>query len=93
MSGDITVYIDDYVITVRITYYVVVPPWKGSAQTCDNDMDFYGYTDMEYDIIEISHEESGANKTGDDMDLPDEISRSELDELIHKEIKEAKDDY
>jgi hypothetical protein len=34
----------------EITYYNHVEPWSGSAYTCPSDMDYYGYTDVEFQL-------------------------------------------
>lgn len=36
----------------RVTTYRVVPPWKGSAMTAPSDMDYYGYTEIEYELLD-----------------------------------------
>lgn len=35
-----------------VTYFHHQPPWRGSAHTCDSDMDYYGYTELEYDVLD-----------------------------------------
>ncbi len=37
---------------IQIDTYVNVKPWKGSAHTCDNSDDFYGYTDIEFTVLD-----------------------------------------
>ena len=36
----------------RVTSYRVVKPWKGSALTAPSDMDYHGYTTMEYELFD-----------------------------------------
>ncbi len=36
----------------RVTTYKVVPPWKGSALTAPSDMDYHGYTEVEFDLLD-----------------------------------------
>lgn len=36
----------------KVTYYNKVKPWRGSAQTCDSDWDYYGYTEIEFDVLD-----------------------------------------
>lgn len=37
---------------IGVTYFHYQPPWRGSAQTCDSDLDYYGYTELEYDVLD-----------------------------------------
>lgn len=37
---------------IGVTYFHYQPPWRGSAQTCDSDWDYYGYTELEYDVLD-----------------------------------------
>ena len=36
----------------RATYHYHQAPHKGSAHTCDSDMDFYGYDDLAFDVLD-----------------------------------------
>lgn len=36
----------------EVTTYNVVPPWKGSVMTAPSDLDYYGYTELEYTICD-----------------------------------------
>jgi hypothetical protein len=38
--------------TIRVTHMFVQPPHRGSPHTCDSDMDFYGYTECEFDVLD-----------------------------------------
>lgn len=35
-----------------IETYNIVAPFKGSAHLCDSDMDYYGYSEIEYEILD-----------------------------------------
>lgn len=35
-----------------IKHYLYQPPFKGSAYLCDNPDDYYGYEEIEYDILD-----------------------------------------
>lgn len=35
-----------------ITRYESTPPWAGSILSCPSDLDYYGYTECEYDILD-----------------------------------------
>lgn len=37
---------------IGVTYYHNQRPWTGSAHTCDSDMDYYGYTELEFDVLD-----------------------------------------
>lgn len=40
---------------IGVSTYNVVNPWKGSARTAPSDLDYYGYTDIEYDLLKFNH--------------------------------------
>lgn len=37
---------------VEVTTFINVKPWKGSPHTCPSSDDYYGYTEIEYDILD-----------------------------------------
>lgn len=37
---------------IEVTRYLCVPPWRGSAQTCPSDLDYYGYTEIEFRVLD-----------------------------------------
>ena len=37
---------------IGVTYFHYQPPWRGSAHTCDSDWDYYGYHELEYDVLD-----------------------------------------
>lgn len=37
---------------IEVTYFHHQPPWPGSPHTCDSDMDYYGYTELEYNVLD-----------------------------------------
>ena len=37
---------------VEVTTFVFVKPWKGSPHTCPSSDDYYGYTEIEYDVLD-----------------------------------------
>lgn len=37
---------------IGVTYFHNQPPWRGSAHTCDSDMDYCGYNELEYDVLD-----------------------------------------
>ena len=37
---------------VFVDDYVHVPPFRGSPQLCDSDMDYYGYTEIDWHLLD-----------------------------------------
>lgn len=37
---------------IGVMTYANVKPWKGSAHSCPSDLDYYGYCEMEYDVLD-----------------------------------------
>jgi hypothetical protein len=37
---------------IGVKTYNVTKPWKGSVHTCPSDMDWYGYTELEFDVLD-----------------------------------------
>lgn len=37
---------------IEVTFFLSVPPWRGSAHTCPSSDDYYGYTDIEFDVYD-----------------------------------------
>jgi hypothetical protein len=35
-----------------ITHFVHVPPFSGSSHMCDSSDDYYGYTEVEWDVLD-----------------------------------------
>lgn len=38
---------------IKVTHYLRVPPWKGSVYTCPSDMDWRGFTECEFDVLDL----------------------------------------
>ena len=51
---------------VEVTHYLNVEPHKGSAWTCDSDLDYYGYTEVDWDYYSyiITDEDGGEVDAG-----------------------------
>ncbi len=60
---------------IGVTYFHYQPPWRGSAHTCDSDMDYYGYHELEYDVLD----RRGRPAAWLEKKMDDEI-RSEIDQ-------------
>lgn len=37
---------------VEVTYFLVVSPWKGPAHTCPSSDDYYGFEEIEFDVLD-----------------------------------------
>jgi len=37
---------------IAVTYFHNTPAWRGSAHTCPSSDDYYGYTELEYDVLD-----------------------------------------
>jgi len=51
-TTDVRCYYGDLPFVARVTYHKVVPPWPGSCYTAPSDMDYYGYTECEYEVLD-----------------------------------------
>lgn len=38
---------------VEVTYFKKVKPWPGPASTCPSSDDYYGYTDIEFEVRDL----------------------------------------
>lgn len=36
----------------KVTHYFCKPPHRGSPHTCDSDLDFYGYSEIEFEVLD-----------------------------------------
>ena len=55
---------------IAVSYFHRQHPSGGCARSCDNDMDYYGYTEIEYDVLDRRGHTANwlANKIDDDTD-------------------------
>ena len=37
---------------IRVDHYFKQAAWRGSAHTCPSDMDYYGYEEIEYSVLD-----------------------------------------
>lgn len=37
---------------VRVTHFLEVKPWRGPACSCPSDWDYYGYTEIEFEVCD-----------------------------------------
>lgn len=73
---------------VGVTHFFRQAPWKGSAHTAPSDMDYYGYTEMEYDILD----RRGRPAAWLERKLTDR-ERSRIDEEVFEHMEASCDDY
>ena len=39
---------------IGVLTYHVTKPWRGNPHDCPSDLDYYGYTDIEFDILKYN---------------------------------------
>lgn len=44
---------------IEVTYFHYQPPYVGSPHKCDSDSDYYGYTELEYSVLDSKGYEAG----------------------------------
>jgi hypothetical protein len=71
--------IGDDEVSVVITHFHYQPPHKGSAHTCDSDVDFYGYTECEFTVLDASGDEIKEISDEDKERIEQEITEHMLD--------------
>jgi hypothetical protein len=37
---------------IEVLYYKKVPAWRGSPNTCPSDVDYYGYTEIDFNLLD-----------------------------------------
>ena len=74
--------IEDVEIDVNVTHYVHVPAWRGSKHTCPSDEDFYGFTELTYEIIETYKLTDLGEREKITLNITPEMEGSIYDELI-----------
>lgn len=43
----------DWLVTLAVTTFKVIPPWPGNVHNCPSDLDLYGYTEVEYELLDV----------------------------------------
>ena len=76
--------IEDIEIDVNVTHYLHVPPWRGSKHTCPSDEDMYGYTNLEYEIVETYRLTEIGEREIIALNITPELEGSIYDELLAK---------
>jgi len=84
--ADVRCYLGDLPFLARVTYYKVIPPWKGSCYTAPSDMDYYGFTECEYEVLDRrGRPVSWLERKLTDKD--DDRIRESIDEYMRKEAE------
>lgn len=71
-------------IVLKITHYIIVPPWKGNPVDCMSDLDFYGYVSLEWEVAEATFYPNDESLDGCPIDksvVLDLLSLSERDDI------------
>ena len=76
--------IEEIEIDVNITHYLHVPPWRGSKHTCPSDEDWYGYTNLDHEIVETYRLTELGEREIIDLNITPELEGSIYDELLSK---------
>ena len=74
--------IEDVEIDVNVTHYVHVPSWTGSVYDCPSDEDWYGYTELTYEIVETYKLTDLGEREKITLNITPEMEGSIYDELI-----------
>jgi len=59
----------------KVTSFLRVPAWKGSAHNCPSDLDYYGYTEIEFELYDRKGYRAGwlESKLDLDQDLIEKV--------------------
>ena len=73
---------------VEVDTLLIVPPWKGSARTAPSDLDYYGYSEIEFTVYDRKGYKAGwlENKMTDE-------DRERIEQEILEENKPDPDYY
>lgn len=66
---------------IEVTYFHHQPPFMGSPHQCDSDHDYYGYTELEYNVLDSKGYKAGdwlENKIDDEEKAAIEQAALEL---------------
>lgn len=76
--------IEDVEIDVNVTHYVHVPAWTGNVYDCPSDEDWFGYTELTYEIVETYKLTDLGEREKITLNITPELEGSVYDELIVK---------
>lgn len=76
--------VDGTPCVVKVTYFNKVKPWSGPPENCQSDLDWYGYTEVEYELYDLQGyraewlEDCVDDKTNDEIERQAERHVTEL---------------
>lgn len=70
---------------IGVTEFHKVAPWKGSAASCPSSDDWYGYTDIEFEVLDRRGRPAPW--------LEKKMNRADIKAAIHDHFKEENHDY
>ena len=68
---------------IGVTYFHYQPPWRGSAHTAPSDLDYYGYHELEYDVLDRRGRPAAWLERKLDDEIRSEIESQALELLGH----------
>ena len=93
MSMSRTVCIEQYTLEVEITSLTVV---KGNSSTWDSDWDYYGYREMEFEVVSGVSEDEDGNETDLDRTACAAVAgqyAEEIEDALWNQLADEADDY
>ena len=78
---------------IGVISFIVVPPWRGSAYTAPSDRDFYGYTDMEWELLKFNGEPFPWLENRLTSKERDEVEQEILDNYYSNQRPDYDEDY
>ena len=77
---------NSYDVDVLVTDFYHQPPSSSSAHFCDSDYDYYGYTELEFDVIKVVRYDEDFEVIV--KDIPDE-----LEDELYEEVENLTLEY
>ena len=77
---------DSYDVDVLVTDFYHQPPFAGSPHLCDSDHDYYGYTELEFDIIKVV-------RYDEDFEVILKDTPDELEDELYEEVENLTLEY
>lgn len=74
--------IEDVEIDVNVTHYVHIPAWTGNTYDCPSDEDFYGFTELTYEIIETYKLTELGERVSIPLNITQKLEAEIYDELL-----------
>lgn len=84
--------VQDVEIRVEVTHYLHVPAWQGNPYDCPSDLDFTGYTELEYNIIDtVILTDDGEQSVN--IPIDSQLESEIYSELLVRAASYREDDY